>query len=512
MIYIYNIKIAFLAFIITLFSVYIVFAKDVDDNTNTKKFIIFHTSDVNGMLVGDELHIGYAKLFTLLQEERKKNKNVLLLDSGDTLFGTILANSSRGELSIDILNELGLSAYVPGNNDFYYDYSQLESLKKRADFPMLVANIIEQNGNKSIFAKNLMINLDGYKIGIFGLMNPQLLQNSSNITKKNLAFLDPINVAKSQVKLLQNQGANLIIALTHLGLEGSTSLEYRSLSLSNIEGLDLILDGHSQLALSNGLSVSKTLISQSGSDLEYVGKITIEVNDMNETHIVYEILSIDDFVNIKEDKSILKIIKSYEEGKDKRYNDFTYDLPVDLYAERDNIRRQPTTFSILLCDALKNSTNVDIVMINAGMIKRSMFAGKITYDDIFASLPFENTGIVVEIKGWEIKSILEKSVSKLPDYWGGFLQTSGITYDVDAQQPVGNRVSNIKVANISINNDANYKILINNFLYNGRDGYIDFIDRPIIEKIGNIDLIFMNFLKKTSLDKYEFTSSIKFLN
>lgn len=485
-----------------------------DDSQNTnRQIIIFHISDNNGIIEQSDYSIGFAKLASLMKNERKHNKDVLFFSSGDTFFGTLLSNSSQGEVMAEIYNEMGLNGLILGNNDFYFDYPQIENLKKIAKFPIIISNIIDQNGKKSLFEKNAIFNLNGFVIGVFGLINPYLMQNFTNFSgKKKLAFLDPVVTAKSQVKFLQNQESNLIIVLSHLGADYSIPIDYTSLSIAGIKGINLILDGHSQLALSNPITRNNAMIFNSGSDFEYVSKIIIEVDEENRVKsIKSELLNQDSFVDIKPDDDILSIIREYKKKQENPYVDFSHELSFDLYAERDNIRRRATTFSLLLTNILLEESKADMVMLNAGMFKRSLFLGKITYDDIFKSLPYENYGIIIELKGWEIKNILEQSVSKLPDHWSGFLQTAGASFDVDITLPVNKRVSNLLINNEPVINDKLYKVLINDYLYQGNDTYNIFVGRPILIKTKKIDEIFMDYLKSKSLDDYEFINPIKYL-
>lgn len=514
--------------------------EDIIDE-NVDKIVIFYLNDVNGIVLADDIdgRIGLAKISTFIKQEKKKNKNVLFLSGGDSFFGSLLSNSSRGEMMIKIFNEMGLDGSAIGNRDFYYGYGRLNELKAIAKFPFLMANIIEQNGNRSIFQKNYLINVGGYNVGVFGLSNPYLMQNATSVSLTNLAFLDPTTVANAQVKILQKKGANIIIALTHLGVDASIPLEYRSVALANVEGVNIVIDGHIVNPLTNGLRLGSTIVNSAGQDSVYLGKLTIEIDGKN---VSYNSVLLDSeaFVNVKEDKNIMKIIKSYDKDKENPYPDFKLDLPIDLEAQINDTRTDSTIFSILLANALKNyqltadnvenkltknilninedksqiqnNVAIDVAMINAGFIKRSIYAGAIGFEDIFNALPYENYGLVVKLKGWEIKEALEKSVSRLPEPWAGFLHVSGITFDVDQKLPVGQRVSKIKFKDKDIDNNALYNVLISDYLYKGKDEYLMFVDKPIVAKTPYLSHIFMNYLKNTKLNNYDFVSPIKFLN
>jgi 5'-nucleotidase len=515
--------------------------EDKNEDDNVDKIVIFYLNDVNGIVLADDIdgRIGLAKISTFIKQERKKNKNVLFLSGGDSFFGSLLSNSSRGEMMIKIFNEMGLDGGAIGNRDFYYGYARLNELKSIAKFPFLMANIIEQNGNRSIFQKNYLISVGGYNVGVFGLSNPYLMQNATSVSLANLAFLDPTTVANAQVKILQKKGANIIIALTHLGLDASIPLEYRSVALSNVEGINIVIDGHIINPLTNGFRLGKTIINSAGQDTVYLGKLTIEIDGKN---VSYNSVLLDSeaFVNVKEDKNIIKIINNYEKYKENSYPNFKLDLNIDLEAEITNVRTDTTLFSILLSNALKNykltvdnveskltknilnidedkspvqsNVAIDIAMINAGFIKRSIYAGTIGFEDIFNALPYENYGVVVKLKGWEIKEALEKSMSRLPNPWAGFLHVSGVTFDVDSKLPVGQRVSRIRLKGKDIDNNGLYNVLISDYLYKGKDEYLMFIDKPLVAKTPYISHIFMNYLKNIKLDGYEFISPIKFLN
>src|SRR5690606_28592913 len=135
------------------------------------KLTIVHVNDVHGRISPDEREgaMGFGKFKAKLDQLRGENENLLLLDAGDVLNGTIDINISQGEAMINLMNLLGFDAMTPGNHDFNYGYERLLELRDMAEFPILGANIVKEADGSSDFEPYTIIEFDGFKVGIFGL-------------------------------------------------------------------------------------------------------------------------------------------------------------------------------------------------------------------------------------------------------------------------------------------------------------------------------------------------------
>jgi 5'-nucleotidase/UDP-sugar diphosphatase len=469
---------------------------------------IFHFNDTHGRAEENKEIIGFAKIFAYIEQQKKINKNILILDAGDTLHGTNLAVLSKGKAIVDIFNHMQVDAMEVGNHDFNYGFAQLQSLEKNAKFKMLAANVVDVN-NKTVFLPSFIKEVSGVKIGIFGLSTPETMYKSHPKNIEGLKFLDISQEAKKQVAFLKSQGAEIIIALGHLGLDEGTKENERSTALAEVEGIDLLIDGHSHTKLENGLQVKNLLIVQTGEHNKNLGRVDITINDKKEKTIKASLLSANDLQNITPDSNIVKIINQYNKEQEqimaKKITTTTYDLE----GSREKVRSGETNLGMLVVDAMKADNNTEVAIINSGGIRNSIKAGDISYKEILSVLPFGNTVVVLDVKGLDLKAALEHSVAIMPEPNGGFLQVSGISFDVNYAKPKGKKVSNVLINGQKLDNYKTYEVAMLDFMAAGGDGYEMFKAYNIKYRGKAIDEVLATFMKNTNLENYKYKNRMK---
>ncbi len=155
------------------------------------------------------------------------------------------------------MNALGYDVMVAGNHEFDYSKEQVLTNAGLADFPMLSANIKQEDGS-NFLEPYVIKDVDGIKVAVFGLSTPNTTYLSHPDNSVGLTFEDPVVTAKVLVPMLRAQ-ADVVVALVHLGDEGS---EYTSIELAEeVMGLDVIIDGHSHSTYDYGMVVDGTVIA-----------------------------------------------------------------------------------------------------------------------------------------------------------------------------------------------------------------------------------------------------------
>ena len=172
---------------------------------------------------------------------------------------------------------VGFDAMVPGNHDFNYGYDRLLELKERAKFPILGSNIVKESDGTSDFEPYIIKELEnGLKVGIFGLGTEETKYKSHPDNTKGVKFEDPVKVAKDMVKELEKEEVDFIIALVHLGIEGSLETTSKEIA-ENVKGIDLVVDGHSHELLNK--VYGDALLVQADSYTKNIGVVNVEIED-----------------------------------------------------------------------------------------------------------------------------------------------------------------------------------------------------------------------------------------
>ena len=448
----------------------------------TKTITLLHTNDVHGHMVAEYgkdkklTNIGYARVKTYADSI----KNSVLLDAGDVTHGTALAGIDNGKGVIDMMKAMGYKAMVPGNHDFNYGYQALVDFKNQAapangsgeGFDILAANIIKNTGTND-FKGQTILDVDGVKVGIFGIATEETKVKSNPKNTEGITFLDPVEVARAQVKSLKDQKVDVIVMLAHVGIDDATVVKTSDIA-KKVDGIDVIIDGHSHTTLPEGKMVNNTLIAQTGYYLKNLGEINITLRGKNVISKTAVLRDAAFFEKIEENKAIAKKLNDMYEANKSKLEREVGTTAVDLDGEREHVRAQETNFGNMVADAMRAAAQSDVALTNGGGIRASIPAGKIDMTQVWTSFPFGNTIMKIEVKGADLLAALEYGVADAPAPQGKFPQVSGIRFKYDPKQEAGKRVYDVKVADKALDTEKTYTLATNDFMAGGGDGYTMF--------------------------------------
>lgn len=460
-----------------------------------KKLTIVHVNDMHGKVKEDERggEMGFAKLKAKLDELKVANPNLLLLNAGDTVHGTTTVNVTKGETMVKLMNLIGFDAMVPGNHDFNYGAERLLELNEIAEFPIIAANIVKEADKETILEPYTIKEIDGLKIGIFGLGTDETKFKSHPKNTLGIEFIDPIETAKEIVKELEEKEVDIIIALVHLGIEGTTTATSKELA-EKVEGIDLIVDGHSHEELN--LSIGETLIVQADSYVKNIGMVEIEVVDGKISKKTASLFTYEEAKGLTPDPTIVQEIEKIEEINKPIVDVVIGKTAVDLVGARGLVRTGETNLGNLITDAMVKSTGADIAFTNGGGIRAPISAGDIKINDIITSFPFTNTLAVIEVTGAELMAALEHGVDKYPEEAGHFPHVSGMTYSFDPAKPVGERIEKVTVKGKDLDLAKTYKLVTNDFMAAGGDGYTMFKGKAVVGEGGLLSDVLIELVKE----------------
>ena len=482
------------------------------EETAAKDVVVLYTNDVH---CGIDENIGYAGLAAYKKAFAKADYDVLLVDNGDAIQGGPVGTLSKGEYIIDIMNEVGYDVATIGNHEFDYGMDQFMALREKAKFPYVSANFTDLEG-KPILDPFVIKEAGGRKIAFVGASTPETFTKSTPTYFQNekgeyiYDFCEGEDgkrlyaAVQKAVDDAREAGAEYVVVLAHLGIDGS-SVPYTSSDLIvNTNGIDAVLDGHSHSTIEQEVVKNKdgeeVLLTSTGTKLAAVGALTIAADGTLSTRLHTESIFQDD-----ETTAFVEGIKAqYGETLAKVVASSQVDLIVNDLTAVDSegkpiriIRSQETNLGDLCADAYRLVSGADIGVVNGGGIRAAIPAGDITFEQIISVHPFGNALCVVEATGQQILDALEKSVSKLPDENGGFLHVSGLTFTVDMSVPStvvvddkGNfvevsgerRVKDVKVGGEDLDPAKTYTLASHNYmLKSGGDGFNMFINDKLLQ-------------------------------
>ena len=483
--------------VLTVFMITAVFASDL-----TGKTVILHSNDVHGAIAG------YANIAQLRNEYEAEGAEVILVDAGDFSQGTTYVSTSKGFDAITMMNAAGYDVATLGNHEFDYGYAQLKSNLEKAEFQVICADVFDESGNTIYPAYTIITTGSGMKIAFIGFETPEAQTKANPALIKGLTFLaedELYAVAQENIDKVKAEGADLVIALSHLGVDAESEPN-RSVDLyAHTTGFDFIIDGHSHTVMTEGENGEP--IQSTGTAFANIGVIVID----NETKTIEEnflrSVSHDEdgttVYDITNDIAVSGYAQEIMDRVNGEYNIVFAESLVDLNGERDpGNRTEETNLGDLVSDAImwtvlkdEGSLSVDtanaVAIVNGGGIRASINSGSITKKDVNTVLPFGNTITVVYVTGAELLEALEASTYCTPTAVGGFPQVAGIEFTVDTTKaydsnaetyPASTYYGPASINRVTINNvngrefdeNATYAVITNDFMAAGGDTYYAF--------------------------------------
>lgn len=469
------------------------------------ELVIFHTNDMHSRVkVTDDngQSIGIAQIAAAVKEVKSKNPATLFLDAGDTFHGMPMITISKGENMVPLLNAAGYDAMTAGNHDFNYGSAQLEKLAKKLKFPLLDANVVRKSDGKNVFKPYKIFKLNGIKVGVFGLSTPETAYKTNPANVSTLEFLNPVESAQMMIKILRPK-CDVVIAVMHMGVDASSEFTSERIARET-QGIDLIIDGHSHTALTDGIRIGDTLIAQTGNYEHFLGRVTLDVENHKIISKKAELLDADAVKKIAPvpDKKILALIDEADEQANKLLEEVIAHSDKKLSSERLLVRRNDSELGNLTADAFRWAAKSDIAIINGGGLRNDLPEGDVKKRDVMAIFPFGNTLRVAEIDGKTIREMLEHSVEYYPATFGGFLNVSGMTFSYDPSKPAKHRVEEIFIGGTPLDENKTYTITLGDFQTAGGDDYTMLTNLKIVGELGTFEEIFADYLNQVGMKDY----------
>lgn len=463
-----------------------------------EEITIFHTNDIHGRYAEGNEHIQIGNLATL----KKETPNSILVDAGDCLHGLPLVNMDKGKDAMELIKCAGYDYIAPGNHDFNYGKDRLFELSKSANsgentLKFLSANIFE-NGKK-VFDSNDIKEIDGIKIGFFGLSTQETKSKTGFKNVEGLEFRNPIESATEQVSELKRKGADVIVAICHIGTNSLS--KPNSIDIANeIQGIDLIIDGHSHTKFENGKQVGDTLIVSTGQYLENIGevKLTLDTNDIENIKIENKsarLIGKEEALRYKLDSNISKKVDEIKKQQEEILDKVIGVTKNTLDGSYENVRTKETNLGNLIGDILLDKTKADISLFNGGNIRYTIEKGNITRRDIVDVFPFSNTIVTKELTGTQIKDVLEHGVKLYPEKNSAFLQVGGISYHFDPKQKEGEKITDILKDGEPLDLNKKYVVATNDYIASGGDEFPCFSKEPILKEFGSLESIVIKYIE-----------------
>ena len=474
------------------------------ERDKTFSITILHTNDHHGRFwKNGDGEYGMAARKTLIDQIRgevaRAGGHSLLLDGGDVNTGVPESDLQDAVPDFKGMNLLGYDAMAVGNHEFDKPLAVLKMQRDLIKFPMLAANIYE--GGQRMFPPYKIFNLGGVRVGVMGLTTEDTYKMVSPDNVKNIQFRSVIAEAAKVVPELRVQ-ADVVIATTHMGHyengNHGTQAEGDVEMARAVNGIDLVVGGHTQnpacMKAENVLDreyvpgteckpdrQNGTWIVQAHEWGKYVGRADFNYRNGEFKLLKYALIPINLKKPVKaadgktsmvhytseiaEDKEMLAMLQPYQDFGQQKLTVEIGSTDARVEGDRAVVRSKPASMAVLIGRALIDKTKADFAVVNAGGVRDSFAPGKLTYKDVLKVQPFGNTTVTLDLTGREVMDYLN-AAAKMSVGSGAFAQFAGINLVI-----TGGTVTSATIKGTPVDPARTYRMVINNFVAAGGDGY-----------------------------------------
>lgn len=468
-----------------------------------QKLVLIGTNDTHSQIDPDDQDGkgGVLRRKALIDSIRGANDNVLLVDLGDAVQGTMYFNLFGGEVENMVMNEMDYDIRILGNHDFDNGVDELVKNLEKVDSRLLSTNYAFTDPRlNDIFDHYLIAEVEGKKVGFIGIN----LQPKGMIAEGNydgVEYLDALEAANSTAwHLKHNEGVDKVVALTHIGYYSSGNETSDTKLAAASSEIDLIMGGHSHTVINPAdtagvsyLLPAKTedgtvMVTQAGKSGKYVAVVEMDLESGN---MEYKLLPVDARYDDRLDSHLDSLIMPYRKGVEAVMN-----KPVGRTARAFD--KDSDELLNLVSDFIRDRGkdlygDIDFAIVNKGGIRRGLPKGTITQGQIQSMLPFNNKVVVLEISG---QDILDNFGIMARTQGNGISEEAAVVYD-----PETRKIVEATVKGQPIDPNRTYRIATIDYLANGGDYMTPLTHGKVVA--ASKDKVYDDFLAMLTTGRYK---------
>lgn len=417
----------------------------------------FHSRNLPSELeINDKLtQLGGIGLLAGMIDSLKSDANqMLLISSGDELTGSATATVSKGKSQVKLLNKLGLDFMVPGSRDFYYGWKTLKKTLHKAEFKVVLANVMELSSKTTIFPPHAVIRKNGIDIAVSGLIKADF---TKVVNRDGILGLDIINpdIEAERFVTTFRDSVDLTILVSHLGWVGDSSLA------SKTSGIDVIIGGYDHITLNSPRVINRTVIVQAGAFGKNLGFLALDVDTTGAGIVNFE-------------GKIIRLLPGMLQPP-KKISKLAYDIEKKYtrkltrkigYLETDwnSSKYEQCNLAQWTAGAIHSiAPSSSLALINNGILGKGLKRGDITEKDIWEIFPEDNPIVVFQISGTELVKGIEMQISGE----GEILTWSGLTLAASDDM-----ISSLKVKGYPVTPLDEFSVITTGFVWDHINAYL----------------------------------------
>ncbi|HKO45450.1 MAG TPA: 5'-nucleotidase C-terminal domain-containing protein [Pyrinomonadaceae bacterium] len=484
--------------------------------------VVLGTTDLHGNILPIDYYTdkpdnrGLAKVATLIKQVRKDNPNVVLVDSGDTIQGTPLAyfhnkknNTPRHPMMLT-MSALKFDAMAVGNHEYNFGLKVLEKARSEANFPWLSANTYDEGTTNTHYKPYIVKEVGGVRVGILGLTTPGVPTWENKPNYVGLEFHEPLPEAKKWVLVLrEKERADVVVIAMHMGVEedlrtgqlnpGSVLNENQAVTIARqVPGVDVIFMGHTHRDVPD-LFVNGVLLTQANHWGRHLARADLYLDKAGDRWRMAarsaRTIPVDD--KVEADAEVAKLAEPYHRETQSWLSTAIGESATELTATE--ARFKDTAILDLIQRVQMDVGKADVSMAAVFNLQARIPKGQVTVREMAGLYVYENTLVVLEVTGQQVKDALEHSAKyfrpyeegktlaeliddKIPAY--NFDIAEGVTYEINIRKPFGQRIEKLMFQGKPLAPNQKLRLATNNYRVNGGGGYTMYKNAPVVYRSG----------------------------
>ena len=438
------------------------------------RLVILHTNDTHSQIEPKSNDLGgVMRRMAIIDSVRGAEQNVMLVDAGDAVQGTLYFYLYGGAVEQEVFNIMGLDEGIMGNHEFDNGIDSLASILRLRNRKLLATNYVTEGTPLDTLTVPYSVReFNGKKIGFMGInLDPSGIISDDNW--RGLGFQPIVATANATAEQLRTrEHVDAVVALTHIGYNPA-GLTGDSILATNSRGIDVIIGGHSHdvidPATGRGAARSRltnldgkpVLVVQTGKSGQYLGKIELNLDSLGSAEPKYELITVDSHWDGRISRPMQELIDRYKPGVDSL---MTLWVGTTEQAMPDNSERLLNFFTdFVLTRGREIAPKVDLAIANKGGLRASLPQGKFSKGQIINMLPFRNYVTVLDVKGSDLIDIFDVMAAT---------HGNGVSANVSAKYSRnGNdyRATDVLIDGRPINPDRTYRVATIDYLAKGGD-------------------------------------------